>query len=148
MTEESAKIAAEATRAVLDLSISTPAGFSVSLKIDNTILAGVIGVGALSLGAFYVANKFRVENALRNALENRNEAGMVDPEVRNIEESSILVELCCHSVQSFVQFVEDFEAQKVKQRLEEEFTEIGFQQNITVTIRNADEVYKNVKEIR
>lgn len=148
MTNESAKIATEAARAVLDLSISAPPGFSVSLKIDNAILAGIATVGALSLGAFYVANKFRVENAVRNGLENRNEAGDVDPEVRNIEESSVCVELYCHSEHSLLQFVEDFEAQKVKQRLEEELTKIGFEQNLTVTITNADEVYTKVKEIR
>ncbi|KAL9973197.1 hypothetical protein ACROYT_G019615 [Oculina patagonica] len=147
VVKQGAKAAAEAARAVLDLSIS-PSGFSVTIKTDSLILAGIATVGALSLGAFYVANRSRVENAVRNCLENRNEAGIVDPEVRNIEESSILVELFCHSERSFLQFVEDFEAQIVKHRLEEEFAKIGFQQKLTVTIINADEVYKKVKEIR
>ncbi len=149
MADESGNLASEVARAALDLSVSaTTTGFTVSLKIDNTVLAGILGVGALSLGAFYLANRRSVENAIRNGLENRNEAGMVDPEVRNIEQGSIFVELYCHSERSFLQFFEDFKAKKVEQRLEKEFTEIGFQQNLQVTIRNADEVDKKVKAIR
>ena len=149
MADEGANVAGEAVRAALELSVSaTTTGFSVSLKIDNTILAGLVSVGALSLGAYYLANRRPVENAIRNGLEIRNDAGVVDPEVRNIEEGSILVELHCYSEQSFIQFVEDFEAKKVKQRLEEEFTKIGFQGQFCVTIENADEVYKKVKVVR
>ena len=50
-----------------------------------------------------------VENAIRNALEERNENG-ADPEVRNIGDGSILVELCCHTDRSLLQFVDDLEA--------------------------------------
>ena len=149
MADESANAAAELARAALDLSVSASStGFSVSLKIDNAILAGIATVGALSLGAYYLANRRPVERAIRNGLENRNEAGVVDPEVRNVEEGSILVELVCHSEKSFLQFVEDFEAKKVKQKLEEEFTKIGFKEKLNVTIRNEEEVYQKVEEIR
>lgn len=149
MADESANAAAELARAALDLSVSASStGFSVSLKIDNAILAGIATVGALSLGAYYLANRRPVERAIRNGLENRNEAGMVDPEVRNVEEGSVLVELDCHSEKSFLKFVEDFEAKKVKQKLEEELTKIGFEEKLNVTIRNEEEVYQKVEEIR
>ncbi|KAL9967521.1 hypothetical protein ACROYT_G025765 [Oculina patagonica] len=101
MADESANLASEVARAAIDLSVSaTTTGFTVSLKLDNTVLAGILGVGAPSLE------------------------------------------------RSFLQFVEDFEAKKVEKRLEEEFTKIVFQQNLQVTIRNADEVDKKVKVIR
>jgi len=149
MADEGANMAGQALRAALELSASaSTSGFSVTVKIDNAILAGLVSVGALSLGAYYLANRRPVENAVRNGLELRNEAGVVDPEVRNIEEGSILVELHCHSENSFIQFVEDFEMKKVKYRLEEEFTKIGFQGQLRVTIENADEVYKKVEVIR
>ena len=149
MADESANVAGEAVRAALEFSVSaSTTGFSVSLKIDNTILAGIVSVGALSLGAYYLANRRPVENAIRNGLEIRNEAGVVDPEVRNIEEGSILVELHCHSEHSFIQFVEDFEAKKVEHRLKEEFTKIGFSGRLHVIIRNAKEVYRNVQMVR
>lgn len=149
MADESANVAGEAVRAALELSVSaSTTGFSVSLKIDNTILAGIVSIGVLSLGAYYLANRRSVENAIRSGLEIRNEAGVVDPEVRNIEEGSILVELHCYSEHSFIQFVEDFEAKKVEHRLEEEFTKIGFNRGLHVTIRNAIEVYRNVNMVR
>ncbi len=149
MADESANLASEVARAAIDLSVSaTTTGFTVSLKIDSTVLAGFLGVGVLSLGAFYLANRQPVEHAIRNGLENRNEAGMVDPEVRNIEQGSIFVELYCHSERSFLQFVKDFKAKKLEKKLEEEFTKIGFKQNFEVTIINSDEVDKKVKAIR
>lgn len=149
MAGESANAAAEVTKAALEISASyCITGGTVSVKIDNIILAGVLGVGALSLAAYYVSKTRPVENAIRNGLEIRNEACVADPEVRNIEEGSILVELHCHSEHSFIKFVEDFEAGKVKRRLEKEFTKIGFQEELRVTIENADEVYKRVGVIR
>lgn len=141
--------AAEGVRAALDLSVSaTTAGFSVLLKIDNVSLAGIATVGALSLGAYYLANRQPVENAIRNGLERRNEDYLVDPEVRNIEGGSILVKLHCQTEHSFIQFVEDFKAKKVKQRLNKEFKRIGYLSELQVTIENAYEVNKNVEMVR
>lgn len=149
MADGSANVAGEMAWNALEVAVSASTnGFSVSIKIGNTILAGIVSVGALSLGAYYLANRRPVENAIRNGLEIRNEAGVLDPEVRNIEEGSILVELRCHSEQSFIQFVEDFEAKKVEHRLKEEFTKIGFSGRLHVTIRNTNEVYGNVQMVR
>lgn len=149
MADASANAIAEATRAAMEFSASvSTTGVSVTVKIDNTILAGVISVGALSLAAYYLKNKRPVETALRNGLESRNEAGQVDPEVRNIESGSILVKLHCYSEHSFIQFVEDFDDGKVSQRLSKEFTEIGYPGQINVTIENGDEVYKKVEAVR
>ena len=130
----------------LDLVVGFP--FPLSLKIQNPILAGFISAGALALGAYYLANKLSSERAIRNALEKRNEADAIDPQVGNIEQGSVLVDLHCYSEKSFLEFVKDFEADKVRHRLEEEFTKIGFCHDLHVTIRNADEVYRKVKEIR
>ena len=151
MAGKGANAAAEATRAALQLSLSAShsSGFSgaVSLKIGNPILAGVLGAGTL-LGAFYLANKSLVEKAIRNSLEGRHETGITDPEVRSIKPGSIIVELYCLTDRSLLKFVEDYEAKKVKHRLEEEFTKIGFNEELNLTIRNDEEVYKKVQEIR
>ena len=144
MVDEGVKAAA----AALDFGLNVPNLFSVNLKIESPILAGFIGGGALILGAFYLANKQSSERAIRNALEARNEAGVVDPQVGNIEQGSVLVDLHCHTEKSFLEFVKDFEAERVSHRLEEEFAKIGFQGDLHVTIRNAAEVYGKVKEIR
>ena len=147
--EDPAGAAAELGRAALDVSFSaTTTGVSVTLKIDNVVLAGIVSVGALSLGAYYLANRRPVENAIRNGLERRNEAGVVDPEVRNIEEGSIRVELHCQTEHSLIQFVKDFESRDVKRRLEKEFKRIGFSSELLVTMENANEVNKKVEVIR
>lgn len=66
----------------------------------------------VALGAFYLYNRWKTENAIRNGLERRNEVGAPDPEVINIEEGSIIVKLCCHTQQSLLQFVKDFKEKK------------------------------------
>ena len=150
MTNEVAGAAVEASRALLDLSLQTP-GFKVDVKIDNNWLAaGLVGatvVGALSLGAFYVHRRYPSENAIRAALQG-NEHGVVDPEVRAIENGSILVELFCHTEHSFLSFVDHFEAKRTKFRLEEEFRKIGYGEELMVTINNLDEVHGKLNQIR
>ncbi|RMX58800.1 hypothetical protein pdam_00021877 [Pocillopora damicornis] len=148
MAGEGADLATDGVRAALEMTASaSTSGFFVSVKIDSPILAGVALAGALSLGAFYLSKRHSVENAIRNGLEERNENG-ADPEVRNIGDGSILVELYCHTDRSLLQFVDDLEAEKVKHRLQEKFCNIGFNRELVVTIRNAKEVYKKVQEIR
>ena len=148
MAGEGANLAVDGARAALEMTASaTTSGFFISLKIDSPILAGVVVAGTMSLGAFCLYKRFYVEDAIRNALEERNENG-ADPEVRNIKDGSILVELYCHTDRSLLQFVDDLEAEKVKHRLQEEFCNIGFNRELVVTIRNAKEVYRKVQEIR
>ena len=75
-------MADESVKAAFDFAFRSTENFSnisISLRIEGPILAGIIGVGALSLGAFYLANRLSSERAIREALEARNEAGVVDP---------------------------------------------------------------------
>ena len=134
-------------KAVMDLSLSG-AGFSVSLKIDNVWLAGAVSIGALSLGAFYLACKGPAEGAIKRALE-RKIFGIVDPEVTNITDGhSILVELFCRTETSLLLLLEDFETKTTKFRLEEEFKKIHFKDELDVIIRNNDKVNEEAEKIR
>ncbi|XP_074619674.1 uncharacterized protein LOC141878600 [Acropora palmata] len=148
MAEDVAKAAAEAsTNAVMDLSLCTGA-FSISLKIDNVWLAGAVTLGALSLGAFYLSRKGPTEEAIRRALE-RNILDATDPRVINITDGhSILTELHCNSETSFLIFLDDFENNTVKFRLEEELKKIGFKSDLEVTIQNKETVDKQVSHTR
>ena len=148
MAGEISQAAVEAgAKTVMDLSLSG-AGFSVSLKIDNVWLAGAVSIGALSLGAFYLACKGPAEGAIKRALE-RKIFGIVDPEVTNITDGhSILVELFCRTETSLLLLLEDFETKSLQFRLEEEFKKIGFKDELDVTIRNADKVKEEAKKIR
>ena len=89
----------------------------------------------------------KVEDAVRNALE-RNEGDKIDPELTGIKKGSIVVELDCHTEQSFLRFMKDFEKGAIKHKLEKEFGKIGFKERIDVTITNRDEVQQNVNVIR
>ena len=123
---------------------------SISLKIDSPVLAAVAFVGGavVTLGAFYLHNRRKTENAIRNSLERRNELGEADPVVANIGEGSILVELRCRTLQSYQQFMDDFCAGKVGARLEEEFKKIGFAQNLQVSILTPGVVFQREHKIR
>ena len=151
MAGESTAVGAEAARAALEASASITGGaLSVSLKIDSPIVAGVaLAAGAaVTLGAFYLRYRWKTENAIRNSLERMNAIGVADPEVINIEESSIIVKLRCHTPQSVLQFVNDFKEKKVKRRLEEELKKIGFDKELEVTIVNGQELFQREQELR
>ena len=156
MGEESAAVGAQAARVTFEATASiTREALSISVKIDSPVVAGVALAGvalaagaAVTLGAYYLRYRRNTENAIRNGLERRNELGEADPEVANIGEGSIIVELRCHTQQSVLQFVKDFKEKKVKGRLEEEFKKIGFDQELEVTIVNAQEVFQREHEIR
>lgn len=123
---------------------------SISLKIDSPVLAGValVGGAVVTLGAFYLHNRRKTENAIRNSLEGRNKLGEADPEVANIGEGSIFVELRCRTLESYQNFMDDFCAGKVGARLEEEFKKIGFDKELEVTIVNGQEVFQREQELR
>ena len=148
MAEDITTTAVEAgTKAVMDLSLSAGA-FSISLKIDNAWLAGAVSVGALSLGAFYLACKGPAEEAIRRALQ-RKIFGVEDPKVTKIADGhSVLVEVICNTETSFLVFLEDFEMKTVKFRLEDEFKKICFNKELDVNIRNEEAVYEQAKQIR
>ena len=167
VTSEMGKIVLkDAARSAVDLSLKMGEHL-LSLKIENHWLAAGFGIGVFGLGAFYIHRRYpaqpaerytaerAVENpevralvdAARNALE-RNEAGVINPEVMQIENGSIQVALLCHTEQSLRLFLGDFEAGKVKERLEKEFRKLGCEEELKVTISNLDEVHKRLNQTR
>ena len=133
-------------RPAIDLtaSASTPTfSFSFSLKIaDRALVLGVAGLGGVALATFLYRNPELVTGAVRGALEG---PGL---QVGNNAPGTIIVELQCNNEESFLSFVEDFETNKVKQRLEEEFFNVGFKGEFEVTITNIKEVHEKLDQIR
>ena len=137
-------------------------GAVICMKIDSIpfaevargigIGAGIAGVAGVAAGVVYFWKKNRegTERAIREALEERPaaEAHAPDPEVREIGEGSLLVKLQCHTPRSFLQFISDYESQKVKRRLEEELSKVGFTEELTITIENKEEVEEQNKKLR
>ena len=148
--------ACTAARAAFDFTASLNAAgdFKISLKIENALLAAGFALGAYGLAAFYLRsreNRIKTENAIKDALEQPSAAGVAqdrDPEVGRITSGSILVELLCHTPQSFLQFVSDYESGKVLHRLEREMTKIGFKQDLKISILNEDKLRTYKKHLR
>ena len=133
-------------RPAIDLTASagTPTfSFSFSLKIaDRALVLGLVGIGSVALGTFLYRNPELVTGAVRVALEG------LGLQVGDIAPGSIIVELHCNTKESFLSFVEDFETNKVKQKLEEEFFNVGFKGEFEVTITNIKEVHEKLDQIR
>lgn len=117
-------------------------GFYVRIRIDSPYLAaGIVGAGVATLGAFYLANPEGVETAVRNAL-----AGLADRVL--VRPGSVLVDLVCYTKERFLAFKDAFEANILRQRIQEEFYKTGFKGELEVTIVKEREVYDNVSRIR
>lgn len=132
----------------------TPSGYGVqvSLKImDGRTAVGAI-VGGIACGAAAVVcgvmywiqtNPELVKAAVKAALE------AVGVEVKNVAPGSILVEVLCTSKESFLLFMDDFETNKIKQRLEKEFQKkLDFKGELEVKIINEQEVYADLDHLR
>ena len=123
---------AEEVPAQVALDIQAGIGpFHIRIKIDNHWLAAaVLGAGFLTLRAFYNENQEPVRAAVSIAL-----AGLTD-RVLSIRPSSILVEFVCNTKESYDAFMEAYKTGTVKQRLQDEFSKIGFKDELEVTIED------------
>ena len=155
---EDKQLATEAIRGAAALGC----GALICMKIDSIPFAEVargigIGVGVAGVAGvvggvvyFWMRNRESTERAVREALEKRPADGAhaSDPHVEEFGRGSLLVKLRCHTSRSFLQFISDYESQKVKRRLEEELSKVGFTEELTITIENKEEVEEQKKKLR
>ena len=121
--------------------------YYVNVKIYSSGLAlGMVGAGVAAgvatLGALYIAKPEATKAAVKSLFT------IFAAEVLGFKGGSILVELCFHTKESFLAFMDAFEAKTVKQRLQEELSKIGFKGELEVTIVNDKEVYDTLNMIR
>ena len=116
-----------------------PGRIYINVKIDGTLLAaGLMGAGIVTLATLYYRNPAGVETAVRNAV-----AGLAD-KVLSMRRSSVLVNLCFNTKERFLAFMDAFVTGTVKQRFQDEFSKIGFKDELRVTVT----VYDNVSQMR
>jgi len=116
-----------------------PGRIYVNVKIDRPWLAvGLIKAGIATLAALYHRNPADVETAVRNAL-----AGLAD-RVLSIRPSSVLVDLCFSTKEWFLAFMDAVVTGRLKQRFQEEFSKIGFKDELQMTVT----VYDNASQMR
>lgn len=123
---------AEAVTPAVDLQTDM-GGFHLTMKIKSSLLAaGMAGAGLLTLAAFYKANPSAVTSAVKTVLTTWAAY------VLSIRPSSILVEFVCDTEERYEAFMSALAAGTVKQRLQEEFSNIGFKGELDVTIVKDD----------
>lgn len=111
----------------------------VNVKIDRPWLAfGMVAAGIATIAALHHINPTGVRTAVRMAL-----AGLVD-RVVSIRPGSVLVDLCFNTKQRFLTFMHAFVTGTVKERFQEEFSKIGFKDELQVTVT----VYGNASQMR
>ena len=112
---------------------------SFKLKID-----GVLAIGTLGLAAYYLSSPeamATIGSVLSKVLETCGD------KIMSIITRCLVVELHCHSHESFLQFLVDYELGNVEKRLSEEFSKLGIEE-ITVEIENREEVLRRREVIR
>ena len=149
---EAVKEAATTTaRAALACSIATP-GFSFNIEINSMAAAvgvGVgVGIGVGTITAIYYSRDI-IRRGIRDAVERALGGERDDRDVGDINRGSLLVDLHCHTAQSFLQFLEDYESGKVKKDLNEELLKIEIEvEELSIKIKNEKEVEEHKKKLR
>lgn len=107
--------------------------YYMRLRINNPWLAaGLFGGGTLAIGVIYILNREHVDTAIKIALK-----GLAD-RVLNVRSSSVLVEFVCDTKGRFLAFMDAFATGIVKQKLQEELSKIGYEDELEVTITVED----------
>lgn len=121
----------------------------VKPRFSAALVGGFAGLAGLAgLATFATTNWSNSKVAIKRSLEIRDKNGILEAEAKNMKISSITVELHCYTKQSVLQFVKDLKENEVKHRLEEEFKKIGFDEELEVTLVNAEEVFQREEELR
>lgn len=108
--------------------------FYVRIKIDNPWLAaGIVG----TVAALYHGNPEGVTTAVSNVLRGLGTVVVVGP-------GSILVDVCFHSKERFLAFMDAVAAGTIKQKFLEEFSKLGLEAELELTVT----VYERASQMR
>ena len=132
--------------------------FSINIATDNVEVARDLCktarevtrdlcITAVSLGALYLGYKLvrpLIETAVKRGLGGERD----DQEVRDIRPGSLHVLLHCFTDERFLEVLADYESGRMKERLQEEFSQIGIKvEGLKVEIENMIEVNETKEAI-
>jgi hypothetical protein len=110
-------------------------------------VARYAGITAVSLGALYLGYKLArplIETAVTRGLGGERD----DQEIRGIRPGSLHVLLHCFTDERFLEVLADYELGRMKERLQEEFSQIGIKvEGLKVEIENMVEVNETKEAI-
>ena len=135
-------------RDVLDTLPNVALGLGVGLGLGLGLGIG-LGLGR-SLGEIFANVQGREEELIFQEAVNRGLGGeRDDQEVRDIRPGSLHVLLHCFTDKRFLEVLEDFESERMRERLSEEFSHVGIEtEGLTVEIKNIEEVEERVLGIK
>ena len=149
---ESFSEAGKAFRAGASVILPTGGKVLINISTDNVEVASqgiekicktVTTLGALYLG--YKSIRFIMETAVKKGLGGER----ADQEVRDIEPGSLHVRLHCFTDKRFLEVLADYESGKMKERLQEEFSQVGIKvKGMRVEIENMVEVNRTKEAIK
>ena len=121
--------------------------FFFKISTDNVKVVDTLCTTALKLGALYAGYKLLrpiVDAAVKKALGGeRDDQGNPD-----IESGSLHVKLHCFTDERFLEVLADYESGRMKERLQEEFSQVGIKaKGLKVEIENMVEVNEKKKAI-
>ncbi|CAB4003060.1 Hypothetical predicted protein [Paramuricea clavata] len=135
----------------LQASISHAGGgrFSFIVSTDNVQVANSVCQTAVTLGAIYAGYhllKPLVDAAVTKVLggENRD-----DQHIGEIKPGSLHVLLCCFTDERFLEVLADYGSGGIKERLQQEFSQIGIKtEELKVEVENIEEVMETKETIK
>ena len=119
----------------------------IDISTDNVEVTKILCKTAITLSALYVGYQlFKpvVDAAVNKALGGERD----DQEVKDIKPGSLHILLHCSTDERFLEVLTDYESGKMKERLEEEFSQAGIKvKGLVVTIKNIAEANETKKAI-
>ena len=149
---ESFSEAGKAFRAGASIILPTGGKVLINISTDNVEVAAegiekicktVTTLGALYIG--YKSLRFLIETAVKKALGGERD----DEDVGDIGPGSLHVRLHCFTDKRFLEVLADYESGKMKERLQEEFSQVGIKvKGMRVEIENMVEVNRTKEAIK
>ena len=147
LMEEAVSGAEGALRAGASFTLVRGAEFFININTDNVEVVNILCNTVLKLSTLYVGYKLMrpvVDAAVKKALGGeRDDQG--DPDIKP---GSLHVRLHCYTDERFLEVLEDYESGKMKERLQEEFSQVGIKvEGLKVEIENMEEVNEKKEAI-
>ena len=127
--------------------LATGVEFSITISSHSAQSVKELCITAVTLGAIYAGYKLiarKIDGAISRVLGGERD----DQEIRDIRSDGPNVSLRCFTDQRVVEVLGDFERGTMKERLENEFSEIGIEvEGLQVKIDNIEEVEERKEQM-
>ncbi len=120
-----------------------------NISTDSVRMVRDVGItAAVALGGVYAAYKIIEPLVFVGAVTKGLGGERKDQEIRNIERGSLRILLRCLTDERYLEVLEDFESERMRDRLQKEFLEIGIEiKGMKIEIINIEEVNETKEAI-